>query len=395
MIRQDDFGLWRIPKLFFQELTIPKSCKLKTMVCLSTCSLAAENKGLPHLSSDMFQMSDSSFQIEASDLFFGQEHEDSSSLDAEDDEFSMENSESSTANPNLILDGLLEPTPFQEGTSLQLTSTGKKITATVVPNRPVMTYKPSLPSVQHLPSLKDEDLKWSDFLSFMEKNRKSTSSSSSLSKNVKRSKPAQTADNTFICPMPLTKRQRIVSSEDLSDEGPRLRPHQDVLWHEHFDALVDFKNKYGHCHVHYTCGHDQALSKWVQRQRYQYKLKSAGKKSTMTEERQEKLESVGFIWDSHAATWQQRLAELAEYKKENGDCKVPSTFPQNPQLAMWVKSQRRQYKLYRSGLSSNLSEDRLEALNQLDFTWELRNVGDSSPLAGDLVESNNDMIFAF
>ena len=39
----------------------------------------------------------------------------------------------------------------------------------------------------------------------------------------------------------------------------------------------------------------------------------------MTDERVELLGKIGFIWDSHAAAWEEKLNELKEYAKDTGD----------------------------------------------------------------------------
>ncbi|KAL3944943.1 MAG: hypothetical protein SGBAC_000977 [Bacillariaceae sp.] len=157
------------------------------------------------------------------------------------------------------------------------------------------------------------------------------------------------------------------------NDDVKVLPHHEDQWIQNYNEMLKFREQFGHCHVHYTYERNHALSKWVQRQRYQYKLKLANKRSTMTDSRQQKLEAVGFVWDSHAATWQQRLNELATYNSRHGDCNVPSNYPENPQLSMWVKSQRRHYKLCRSGQASSiLSTERMEALEDLGFSWELR-----------------------
>ncbi|CAJ1945912.1 unnamed protein product [Cylindrotheca closterium] len=262
----------------------------------------------------------------------------------------------------------VEPTPFKAGTSLQLASSESPIDSATRDGTMVFKLSPSNSSTT--PNELHQDMPWNELVTFVE------TSLDSPSKTGKRAMPPPLAEVKAYGNQ-ATKRRRTVSNANMN-KTPRLRPHQDVLWQEHFSSLIKFIKEHGHCHVHYTCGHSPGLSKWVQRQRYQYKLKTAGKKTTMTDERQHKLEEVGFVWDSHAATWEQRLNELAEYKKEHGDCRVPSTYPQNPQLAMWVKSQRRQFKLYREGLNSNLSEERLQSLNELGFTWELRSVNDIS-----------------
>lgn len=73
----------------------------------------------------------------------------------------------------------------------------------------------------------------------------------------------------------------------------------------------------------------------MQRQRYQYKLRQSGQRSTITEERIRALDQVGFVWDSHAAVWIERLEELKQYKEVHGHCNVPSRYGANHQLAIW------------------------------------------------------------
>ena len=92
----------------------------------------------------------------------------------------------------------------------------------------------------------------------------------------------------------------------------------------------------------------------------------------MTDERIRLLEDIGFIWDSHAAAWAEKLNELKYFNKANGDCNVPSTYPINPQLATWVKCQRRQYKLLGDGKTSNMILERIVELEKIGFVWEVR-----------------------
>lgn len=330
------------------------------------------------LSSQVFQMDDSNFpsdMIKTPDKTIS--HEDSlSSCKNLKRKFSFGKDDSIfTGNgfsfaPTLNFHEALEPTPFRDGTSLKQTSDSGM--HAVAPDK-TKTFKPFQSNKSSL------DWKLNGIITFSEtgfedESDSDVSSSSSHPTNSEHPMASPLAE-TDAFNTPSAKRRRTESKFE-KNKTPQLRPHQDVLWQEHFNTLLKFIREHGHCHVHYTFGHDSTLSKWVQRQRYQYKLKIAGKKSTLVDERQQKLESVGFIWDSHSAKWQQRLNQLLEYKKEHGHCRVPSTYPINPQLAMWVKSQRRQFKLYRSGLNSNLSEERLKSLNNLGFTWELRSVID-------------------
>jgi hypothetical protein len=95
----------------------------------------------------------------------------------------------------------------------------------------------------------------------------------------------------------------------------------------------------------------------------------------MTDERIVALENVGFalVCDSHGAAWEERWIELREYRQSTGHSNVPSNHPSNPQLATWVKCQRRQYKLFWGGKASNMTVERIATLESLGFeSWELR-----------------------
>ena len=65
-------------------------------------------------------------------------------------------------------------------------------------------------------------------------------------------------------------------------------------------------------------------------QRRQYKLKMNNQQSLLTDERQQKLEEIGFIWCVRKRTdWIERFHELVDFKEEYGHCSVPQIYPQN------------------------------------------------------------------
>jgi len=49
-----------------------------------------------------------------------------------------------------------------------------------------------------------------------------------------------------------------------------------------------------------------------------------------------------------------------------------TNFTTNPQLATWVKCQRRQYKLFCQGRASNMTQERIVMLEEIGFEWALR-----------------------
>lgn len=178
-------------------------------------------------------------------------------------------------------------------------------------------------------------------------------------------------------PVNNNKRSREVSDDDITDDGAnnnegRFRPYQAGQWAERFNDLCKYRERMGNCLVPHTYKENLPLARWVKRQRYQYKLMMEGKSSTMTEERVRALEDIGFVWDSQGAAWGERLDELKEFRKIYLHCNVPSNFSENPQLATWVKCQRRQYKLHMEGKPSNMTAQRIQELESIGFEWLLR-----------------------
>ena len=86
---------------------------------------------------------------------------------------------------------------------------------------------------------------------------------------------------------------------------------------------------------------------WVKTQRPQYKLHREGKASHMTLPRIQELEGIGLDWGICYDTWEDRLSELADYRKIYGHCNVPQYYSENKKLGCWVQTQRTQYKLHR------------------------------------------------
>jgi hypothetical protein len=173
--------------------------------------------------------------------------------------------------------------------------------------------------------------------------------------------------------------QQNPKKERTEDEGPskadediHFREYQADIWNEKYEDLCAFRHHNGHCHVPHTYEDNPPLAQWVKRQRYQCKLKMEGKRSTLTDDRVKTLDQIGFIWSSHDAVWEQRLSELAQYKRTYHNCFVPSSYQNNPQLAVWVKRQRRQYKLSREGKPVSLTHERIAKLEKVDFAWDCR-----------------------
>lgn len=178
--------------------------------------------------------------------------------------------------------------------------------------------------------------------------------------------------NTLAAAMPQLQLPTASSAAAASSEKVKYGPRHIEQWNMRFQELVEFQKKHGHCLVPMYDHASPKLSNWVKRQRNQYRLKVEGKHSTLCDKRQKALEDLGFVWDSHAACWEERYKELCQFYRENGHSKVPKSYKKNPSLSVWVKCQRRQYKLLKAGKPSYISEERIRMLRELDFDFNPR-----------------------
>jgi hypothetical protein len=142
-------------------------------------------------------------------------------------------------------------------------------------------------------------------------------------------------------------------------------------WEERLSELVDFHKIHGHCNVPWRYSENTKLGSWVTNQRSQYRFRLEGKTSSMTFPRIEALESLGFEWSSHT-DWEDRLSELADYRKVHGHCNVPRKYSENAKLGTWVTHQRSQYSLHLKGKTSQITLPRIQALESLCFEWSSR-----------------------
>lgn len=87
----------------------------------------------------------------------------------------------------------------------------------------------------------------------------------------------------------------------LSDLGFKwkVRNDPDTAWNNNFERLVAFAQENGHCKVS-PKEHDISLGRWVNEQRNQYKARSKGEKSNMSDERIARLQAMtGWEWVGH------------------------------------------------------------------------------------------------
>ena len=146
-----------------------------------------------------------------------------------------------------------------------------------------------------------------------------------------------------------------------------------LSWEKRYQQLLDFKTDHGHCNVPKRFKENTQLGNWVGKQRYQYKLFMNGDKaSQMTQERIDMLEAINFQWSIAPPSWKERYQELIAYKNNHGDCNVPRRFEESKQLGEWVATQRTQYKKFKDGKPSHMTQERIDMLEEIGFEWIVR-----------------------
>jgi hypothetical protein len=129
-----------------------------------------------------------------------------------------------------------------------------------------------------------------------------------------------------------------------------------VAWESKYAELVEYQRMHGHCRVS-TLSEDHAnLGNWVSGMR---RYRKQGK---LNEERIRRLDKIGFVWTRTEEAWESKYAELVEYKRTHGHCRVPQS---HSRLGRWVNTVRG----YRR--RAKLSEERVRRLDLLGFTWDM------------------------
>jgi hypothetical protein len=165
--------------------------------------------------------------------------------------------------------------------------------------------------------------------------------------------------DTFLTP------GRIKALEGIGFVWGQKRPS----WEERLSELAEFRKIYGHCIVPYNYSANIQLGNWVATQRYQYRLQQDGETSPMTTIRIQALESLGFEWRVCVTAWEDKLIELADYRKIHGHCNASKSMSKESKLGDWVSNQRSQYRLKLEGRASHMTLPRIKALEGLGFEW--------------------------
>jgi superfamily II DNA or RNA helicase len=148
--------------------------------------------------------------------------------------------------------------------------------------------------------------------------------------------------------------------------------HLGVTWDERYGQLIRYRAEYGDCNVPKKYPPNQALANWCFTQKALYENRSKpNPRYSLTDERFRKLTDIGFVFDLRKARAEERLAELRQFKEDNGHLNVPKDCQEYPKLYTWTLGIQFAYKQYlKSGkFTKSFDEDLFRQLVELEFPW--------------------------
>ena len=137
-------------------------------------------------------------------------------------------------------------------------------------------------------------------------------------------------------------------------------------WDIYYDALKFYKEIYDNTDVpkRYHTEDGLGLGRWVQQQRINYRLKA----HTMSAEKIEKMNEIGFEWESLSnRKFTFAITEIKKFMKKNGHVQIPGNYicDNGFHLGKWLGNQRTRYR------TGTLSAERFAQLNDLGIMWNV------------------------
>jgi hypothetical protein len=126
--------------------------------------------------------------------------------------------------------------------------------------------------------------------------------------------------------------------------------------------LRAFRQANGHCKVpqRYTVNN---LGRWVNNQR------ASRKRKKLSQERIDKLDSLGFDWGKDhepPKAWETTFVEITEHKETFDSF----NFAPSGALGKWSNMQRKEFKRAKHGKDSLLTVDQIKQLSSIGFKWK-------------------------
>ncbi|PRY01205.1 helicase associated protein [Pontibacter ummariensis] len=134
---------------------------------------------------------------------------------------------------------------------------------------------------------------------------------------------------------------------------------QKEYWMKMYNALVDYRKRFGHTRVPFQWAPNPQLSAWS----YKVRLN----KAELDSQKVKLLDRIGFDWTlrrKKVVPWKEMYKRLVAFKQEHGHTRVPACWKKDPKLGKWVSRMRQERE--------KLTPGRVALLETIAFEWNLR-----------------------
>ena len=153
--------------------------------------------------------------------------------------------------------------------------------------------------------------------------------------------------------------------ERLDSIGMRWDSYNDLAWTRGLAAAEQYYAKHGDLLVPVGWVTDDGflLGTWVCNRRAE---KAAGK---LDDDKIEKLENIGMVWDAFSEKWERGFAAAAQYYAEHGNLVMPVSYTTKDglRLGVWVRNQKQTYA------NGTLQQEKAARLEDIGIRWEQNN----------------------
>ena len=144
----------------------------------------------------------------------------------------------------------------------------------------------------------------------------------------------------------------------------------DQNWARYYEAAKRYFEEKGNLDVaaRYVTDNQIPLGQWLASLR---QVEKAGARSRyLTEERKEKLNAIGMIWDKLDYFWERNFSAAVDYYKKHGDLNVPATYisPEGIRLGTWLNNMRSLYA-GKEMRGTPPNAEQIARLNEIGMVW--------------------------
>lgn len=128
---------------------------------------------------------------------------------------------------------------------------------------------------------------------------------------------------------------------------------RETSWDKNFMKLKAYKDQHGHTNVPVNFDDDLIFGRWVQKQRRI--------KNSLSEQKLQMLDNLGFIWDGNEYVWYNNYETLHSFIQNNK--RMPS-YKENLKLYNWMNQQKIKYNNLR------LDDKKVELLKEIGVVFK-------------------------